>query len=572
MGADARMVMLRPDVTLCPDSSSDRVIVVDEHDGRQFRLSQNSAQILAMFDGHRTYSDIAIELGGGAEFERKVISARDRFMNLGLVIFDDGFKPELGNERISPRKRLIVTQFSRWKAFQRLGRRIRLNPPSSLEFSFRNSERAMKSLSRLSHKLESRSAEVARLLVGVFGLGVFSFTWSRRYDELARPASGWTILAVLLLTLATTSVHELAHGLVLMKLGGRVRRFGFMFLYGSPALFCDVSDAWRLQPFSRVRVALAGPKTHLFFAGIAGGIAAFMPNTSSFAIRQTLSLVAVMDLCMAVVNLIPFVKFDGYIALVGWTDIPFLRLKSMELARDFFGHFALGAGRRKDSKIGTELTGMRWVLFGMACMVTAPILVMEALVNYGPIFVAVAGRVGAVVILFLIGLFGLHLLRFFTNMVLAAQSRGVRLWRSSLGLIIGSSLLAMGLVAIKVPSAVLAPYERLNGTLFAVLPTGIATNQGEEVKLMRPGILFHPKEEVASVCGLPETLRISLMAGSPLVGGLAGTPTAPKRVVRLCTANVPGEHGIARFEMGQVSLDRWLMFTFVTPYINQVYR
>ncbi len=120
-----------------------------------------------------------------------------------------------------------------------------------------------------------------------------------------------------------TLFHEAAHGLTLTRLGGRPRRAGFMLFYLTPAFFVDVTDGWRLADRRhRVAIALAGPAVHATAAAVAMLAALGLPASTA---RETLLLLAISCTVVVLVNLIPFVRFDGYIALMSALDEPNLR-------------------------------------------------------------------------------------------------------------------------------------------------------------------------------------------------------------------------------------------------------
>jgi putative peptide zinc metalloprotease protein len=174
------------------------------------------------------------------------------------------------------------------------------------------------------------------------------------------------VVAIAMAVMLFNSLHELAHGAALVAYGGRVRRFGVMVMYGAPALFCDVTDAWRLPSRQRCAVALAGVLASLGLAGTAATAYALVPGLRVPAVGT----IAVLTYCSAVLNIVPFVKFDGYLALMARVDIPHLRAKAMHDWRDLVVSTLVGAPRHP------QLPSLRWApAFGFACCVTPVLLV-----------------------------------------------------------------------------------------------------------------------------------------------------------------------------------------------------
>jgi len=147
-----------------------------------------------------------------------------------------------------------------------------------------------------------------------------------------------SLIGVLLGVLLTSLVHEFAHAVLLLRSGVRPRRFGVMLFFFVPAFFCEVTEAWRLPPRKRVAVALGGVFSQLAIAGAAMITAVFLP----WAAAQPLIIFAVVTYITAVFNLIPFIKLDGYLALMGGLDKPFLldhakQASRRVLSRTLFG-------------------------------------------------------------------------------------------------------------------------------------------------------------------------------------------------------------------------------------------
>ena len=386
------------------------------------------------------------------------------------------------------------------------------------------------------------------------------------YRNLSAPVTIWVVLLVLIATLLTTAAHELAHGLVLRRYGGRVRRLGFMIMYGSPALFCDVSDSWRLPRAKRVKVALAGVRLHAFFAAAAGWLLLALPG-AGLSISQAIGLVGLADLAMSVINLLPFVKFDGYVALVGWTDIPHLRTKAMRLAGAALGDIVFGQGGKQPAD---ELTGKRWIAFGIASAVTAPVLVCLAVLDYGPVVLAVAGQVGAAAAL--IAMLALLFLpvRSLTS-AMAAQRRGVPLWRRLSGSLLVVVAVTGVLASLHVPYRESGTFDVSGGTAYLIVPGGgTRIPLGTTVQLQRAGIMFHPGAGRAAVCGQPRPLLVPALAGSPVTLGSAAK-RVERSAVKLCgvTGELPPS-GISAVDLGDTDLYGWVRATFLQPYLRQL--
>lgn len=517
--------MCRPDLQRFPDPGTDRVVLVDPVDGRQFRLTAEAVRVLDLLDGSRQSIDIATELGADRAAAPAIDTAIKRLLAIGLAVDRDSATVTTPDGATA---RILRAVQSTWRRLQRPGRRLRYSPPATVEFSLGNPRRMLDRLAPLSTPLATRAGQT--LLTGVSAVGVFIFflDWPARRALLAQPTTLTVLLAALALTLLTTAVHELAHGVVLHRHGGNVRRMGAMLMYGSPALFCDVSQAWRLSRRRRVTVALAGIRVHLFAAGLLSLLLATLPLGHDAA--QLLCFVALADVSMAAVNLVPFVKFDGYIALVGWTDIPHLRQKSMALLRAAVASVMFG-GKSRTGRDGRP-AGPGWTLFGAACAVTGPVLGFWAIVSYGPLLAATAGAPGAAVVV-AVGVLLLYLpLRGLLRAAELAALWGASRARRLSGALVAAVMIGALLAAVPLPLNTSAPYAETAQGLFLEVDVDGAPAVGTPVRLSRSGLVFAETVGNATVCGPVAHHQLPITAGSPLSG--RSTATVDRLTVPLC--------------------------------------
>jgi putative peptide zinc metalloprotease protein len=136
------------------------------------------------------------------------------------------------------------------------------------------------------------------------------------------------LIAIYLLTVIITIIHELGHGLTCKRFGGDVHEWGAMLLYFSPAFYCNVNDAWTFQKRSdRLWVTFAGGWIELLLAGLAAVVwLAVEPGT---LISQAAFLIMILSGgVVLLINFNPLIPLDGYYALMDWLEIPNLRGRS----------------------------------------------------------------------------------------------------------------------------------------------------------------------------------------------------------------------------------------------------
>ncbi|HEY7329168.1 MAG TPA: biotin/lipoyl-binding protein [Gemmataceae bacterium] len=141
---------------------------------------------------------------------------------------------------------------------------------------------------------------------------------------------------------AVKIIHEFGHGLSCKVFGGEVHEMGALLLCLSPALYCNVSDAWTLpSKWHRIIISAAGIYVELVIASIAtfvwwnSGAYPFINNLS-------LSLMVVCSVSTVVFNANPLMRYDGYYVLADWLEIPNLRERSNRFLKNLMLEHCLG--------------------------------------------------------------------------------------------------------------------------------------------------------------------------------------------------------------------------------------
>jgi putative peptide zinc metalloprotease protein len=123
-------------------------------------------------------------------------------------------------------------------------------------------------------------------------------------------------------------IHEFGHGLSCKAFGGEVHEMGFLFLVFSPAMYCNVSDAWIMpSKWHRIIIGGAGIYVELMIAALATFVWWYTPGWP-FVNNLALSLMIVCSVSTVVFNGNPLMRFDGYYVLADWLEIPNLRDKA----------------------------------------------------------------------------------------------------------------------------------------------------------------------------------------------------------------------------------------------------
>lgn len=146
-----------------------------------------------------------------------------------------------------------------------------------------------------------------------------------RWDQVASSSQGafaWANLPLLYLCMAVMKVvHELCHGFVCKRHGGKVHTFGLMFLVTTPLPYIDTTASWTFpNKWHRMLVSSAGMMADLFMAAAAALLwAATGPGLVNSLAFNVMLIGSVSSLLF---NGNPLLRFDAYYVLADFLDIP----------------------------------------------------------------------------------------------------------------------------------------------------------------------------------------------------------------------------------------------------------
>lgn len=187
-------------------------------------------------------------------------------------------------------------------------------------------------LLRMARPLASRPARLATYALGLYGVFALIWQWEQfvtTFDHFFN----WQGLSYYFLALIGVKIaHELGHALVAKHHGLRVSSMGVALLVLFPVLYTDNTDAWRLtDQRKKLQIVLAGLTVELHIALLAlfsWGILDAGPAKSAAFFLATTSIAGSL-----LVNLSPFMRFDGYYALADFLGMQNLQPRAFELAR-----------------------------------------------------------------------------------------------------------------------------------------------------------------------------------------------------------------------------------------------
>lgn len=508
--------------------------VVRTADDRYVRVGADMARLLLLLDGTRTVDDLVAALDPGRWDAATVRGALETLQRSRFI--DDGTAP--------------AQRRSGWFTYV---------PPLTFQLTVARPARAFEAAGPVIRRLFGRRAVVVALTFVVAGLVLLAVQGAALYDALSRPLPIGVVAVVVLASFLTTALHEVGHGAALAHAGGRPSRLGVMLFYLAPAFFCDVSDGWRLrQRGARVRVALAGIVVQLVVAAVAS-VAAAVLGAGRPDWRAAFLVLAGSTVVTATMNLLPFVKLDGYIALMSHVDIPFLRERASTDARRAIARVLFGGTYDR------ELPGLGWAVpFGMASLAFPAVLVAAALGLWLPMVLSL-GILGAVIMLVLVVAVVRFALLEGARVVAEAMMAGAGRLRCAV--VSGVVAVAACLVLfVPIPYTVTGGFVHRDGTTALVLAESAdvaSLTPGTQVRLERRGIAVRVPLATAEVVGAPRAAVAPVDALFPVV---ALNGDLPVTAVPLTAADPGQATGFAIADAGTRPLWSWLYLNYLAPF------
>lgn len=125
--------------------------------------------------------------------------------------------------------------------------------------------------------------------------------------------------------------HEFGHAYMAKLYGVSVPTMGIAFLVFWPVLYTDTTHSWSLPSHQRLRIALAGMWVETYITIIAALIWANVHNVTIQMICYV--MVTINWVSTLLINVSPFMRFDGYYVLSDILKTPNLQGRSFALAR-----------------------------------------------------------------------------------------------------------------------------------------------------------------------------------------------------------------------------------------------
>ncbi|MBM7690762.1 putative peptide zinc metalloprotease protein [Peribacillus deserti] len=180
----------------------------------------------------------------------------------------------------------------------------------------------------LKNKFIVKTIFIVLNLVIILGLLLFGFKFSQISSSFLENFGFKEYFIFYFATITAVFIHEFGHAIACKYYGGKVEEIGFLLIFFSPALYCDVSGIWAFEKKREKIITL--------FAGIYVQFIIFACSSILyyffFGYSTWLATFVGWNLLMVLSNIIPVIKLDGYWILSNLIEVPNLYEKSLKLA------------------------------------------------------------------------------------------------------------------------------------------------------------------------------------------------------------------------------------------------
>jgi len=292
---------------------------------RFYRIPPDMWQLLELFDGERSYAEVAelySAMTGRGISEALLRESLKDWVDLKIWYRSPQERNITLFEKLKEERRGRVKRHSRWGDL------------AEVTFPAWDPSRYLTKLYAKVNFVFSRWFVLLNLLMFACTAYIFISHWGEigrdnleLYDFSSK--SFWEIVEFWVLVLIIGFVHETAHGLGCKHTGGDSHRMGFLLIYLSPCVYCDTTEALVYgNKWQRATTTVAGIWSTMIICSLASFVwwaTAVGSPTHNFAYMVML----VSGVLPVFINLNPLIKLDGYYLFTEVTDIPELKENSV---------------------------------------------------------------------------------------------------------------------------------------------------------------------------------------------------------------------------------------------------
>jgi putative peptide zinc metalloprotease protein len=322
----SRPPQLDPDLIVREDVLDGEPIVgvMQRDKANYFRFDRSQWQLASLFDGVRSYDEIATLFteSTGVGITPEIVRGFAQSMD------ESGFWYQTPQEKNIALSEKLMAQRNR-----RANRKQKINL-AHISFSAWDPDQYLGWLDRKVGWFIYNPWSVT-VLVGLllFQAAVFITKWSTMGPDILlyynfAHKSLYDLAEFWVLFLLLGFFHETAHGLTCKHFGGEVHSMGLMFLYLTPCFFVDVTEGWisasRLQ---RLATIIAGIWVEMTLCSLA--MIVWLNTQPGERLHDfAYEIILLTGIAVVLINLNPLIKLDGYYFLTESIGIPDLKERS----------------------------------------------------------------------------------------------------------------------------------------------------------------------------------------------------------------------------------------------------
>jgi putative peptide zinc metalloprotease protein len=332
--ARSRPPRLDPDLIVREDVLDGQPIigVFQREVSNYFRFPPEQWQLLQLFDGARSYEEIAEEFA--AQTGQQVPTEDIRLFANQLEEAKFWYKsPQEKNIALSEK---VSAQRGR-----RAGQKSKINF-AHIYFSAWDPDIYLGRLdAAIGRYIYNPWTMLAAFLLLIFEFTVFISKWSFMGPDIALYYNFLNkgfgdMVQFWLLVLVLGFIHESSHGLTCKHYGGQVHSMGMMFLYLAPAFYVDVTEIWiTASKVQRIYTIFAGIFSEMVICGLAM-IVWVNTQTGQWIHDFAYQIILLSGVAVVVINLNPLIKLDGYYCMTELMGLPDLKERSTAFMTGWF--------------------------------------------------------------------------------------------------------------------------------------------------------------------------------------------------------------------------------------------
>lgn len=331
--SEKKLPKLRQDLKILKTSAgedgSKRWLLFDPIQNKYFTITVDTFELISKWNENKTGSEFLANLQKeGYEFDQVSLDTFIYFIVAnGLTITDN----HEGVVRLVKTSQLAKKSIFKWLIHNYLFIRVPIFKPD-------------KWLSDNLHLVHFFYSNIWRNIVfflGFIGIILVLRSWDAYISTFQHFFSKEGLFFYFISLLFIKSLHELGHAFTAKKYGCKIPTMGVAFLVLFPVLYTDTTDSWKLKSkHKRLKIVLAGIKVELYLAMLATFLWSFTPdgiiNSILFMIATTSWITSIL------LNISPFMRFDGYYALSDWSASENLQPRSFAMAKWYIRKNLLG--------------------------------------------------------------------------------------------------------------------------------------------------------------------------------------------------------------------------------------